>query len=82
MTQLLCAADQIIPSLLSQDEMKVMVYNHGGISHDTTLPTLTPRCCRRAAAAAAAAAAAFVFIVVVIAAIISVSVAIAAVAFS
>jgi hypothetical protein len=33
MTQLLCAANQIIPSLFSQNEMKVKVYNPGNLNH-------------------------------------------------
>jgi hypothetical protein len=32
MTQLLCAVNQTIPPLLSQDEMKVKLYNPGGLS--------------------------------------------------
>jgi hypothetical protein len=42
MTQLLCATNQTIPPLLSQDEMKVKVYNPGGISHDAALPLPLP----------------------------------------
>jgi hypothetical protein len=79
MTQLLCAANQAIIHLLSQDEMKVKVYNPGGISHDFALPPQMP-CCRRHAAAAATVT--FVFIVVIVAAIVAISVAITAAVFS
>ncbi len=47
MTQLLCAANQTIPPLLSQDEMKVKVYNPGTISRDAALPPPHCCCCRR-----------------------------------
>jgi hypothetical protein len=79
MTQFLCATNQAIPPLLSQNEMKVKVYNSGGISHDAVLP-LPTLCCRRHAAAAAAGA--FIFIVILVAAIVAISVAVAAAAFS
>jgi hypothetical protein len=46
MTQLVCAANQTIHPLLSQDEMKVKVYNPGGISHDAALPPPMPHCRR------------------------------------
>jgi hypothetical protein len=78
MTQLLCAVDQ---TLLSQDEVKVKVYNPGDISHGAALLPLMPLC-GHPAAAAAAATGTFVFIVVAIAAIVVVSVAVAAAAFS
>jgi hypothetical protein len=79
MTQLLCAANQTIPPLLSHDEMKVKVYNPGSISHDAALPRAA---CRAAHHAAIAAAVTFVSILIIVAAIVTVSVPVAAAAFS
>jgi hypothetical protein len=47
MTQLLCAVDQTIPHLLSQDEMKIKLYNPGSLSQkciDKWFDSIVKRC--------------------------------------